>query len=102
MRSRLAHAIATLVLLTCLICPLIEVFDSWDHTLETGSDNEYALVILALSVGVAYSFARVISSPLRLIAVKGSCLLKFLAATALSFVPDIPISISPPAVALRV
>jgi len=46
------------VLLTCLICPLLEMFDSWDDTIRTGNDTEYALVILALSVGVAYSFAR--------------------------------------------
>jgi hypothetical protein len=51
---------ATLVLLTCLICPLVETFDNWDHTIQTGNDTEYALVILALCVGVAYSFARFI------------------------------------------
>ena len=49
------------VLLTCLICPLLEMFDSWDDTIQTGNDTEYALVILALCVGVAYSFVRIIS-----------------------------------------
>jgi hypothetical protein len=49
------------VLLTCLICPLLELFDSWDDTIQSGNDTEYALVILALCVGVAYSFARFIS-----------------------------------------
>jgi hypothetical protein len=46
------------VLLTCLICPLIETFDSWDDTIQTGNDTEYALVILALCVGVGYLFSR--------------------------------------------
>ena len=49
-----------IVLLTCLVCPLVEMFDNWDHTLQTGNDTEYALVALALCVGVAYSFARFI------------------------------------------
>ena len=56
----------TLVLAICLVGPLVEVFDNWDHTIQTGNDTEYALVALALCVGVAYSFARFIfrSAPL--------------------------------------
>jgi hypothetical protein len=50
----------TLVLLTCLICPLVEIVDNWDHTIQTGNDTEYALVVLALCVGVVHSFARFI------------------------------------------
>lgn len=49
-----------LVLATCLVCPLVEMFDHWDHTLQTGNDTEYALVILGLCVGVAYTFARIV------------------------------------------
>jgi hypothetical protein len=60
MRSRASRIIAILALLTCLICPLVETFDSWDHTIQTGNDTEYSLVVLALCVGVAYSFARFI------------------------------------------
>jgi len=52
--------VIAIVLLTCLVCPLVEMFDNWDHTLQTGNDTEYALVALALCVGVAYSFARFI------------------------------------------
>jgi hypothetical protein len=61
MRSRASRITAVVVLLTCLICPLLELFDSWDDTIQSGNDTEYALVILALCVGVAYSFARFIS-----------------------------------------
>jgi hypothetical protein len=58
MRSRASRIIVALVLLTCLVCPLVEMFDHWDNTIRTGNDTEYALVILALCVGVAYLFAR--------------------------------------------
>jgi len=51
------------VLLTCLICPLVETFDTWDHTIQTGNDTEYPLVLLALCVGVAYSMARFVFKP---------------------------------------
>ena len=60
MRSRALRIIATVILVTCLVCPLVELFDNWDHTVQTGNDTEYALVVLALCVGVAYSFARFI------------------------------------------
>jgi hypothetical protein len=60
MRSRAFRTIATVMLVTCLVCPLVELFDNWDHTIQTGNDTEYALVVLALCVGAAYSFARFI------------------------------------------
>src|SRR5260370_8568555 len=60
MRSRAFRITAALALLTCLICPLVETFDTWDHTIQTGNDTEYGLVVLALCVGVAYSFAHFI------------------------------------------
>jgi hypothetical protein len=62
--------VIAIVLLTCLVCPLIELFDNWDHTIQTGNDTEYALVVLALCVGVTYSFSLFISK---------SALLRFLA-----------------------
>ena len=37
------------------------MFDQWDHTIQTEYDIEYALVILALCVGVAHTFARFVS-----------------------------------------
>jgi hypothetical protein len=50
-----------LVLFICFVCPFVEMFDQWDHTIQTGNDIEYALVVLALCVGVAHMFARLIS-----------------------------------------
>jgi hypothetical protein len=55
MRSRASFIIATLVLAVCFVCHAAEMFDQWDHTLQTGDDTEYTFVILALCVGIACS-----------------------------------------------
>lgn len=55
MRSRSSFITATLVLAVCLVCHVSEIFDQWDHTLQTGDDTEYTLVVIALCVGVACS-----------------------------------------------
>jgi hypothetical protein len=60
MRSRASFMTVTLVLAACLACPLVEMFDQWDDTVHTGDDTEYALVVLAMCVGVAYLIARFI------------------------------------------
>ena len=89
-----------IVLLTCLACPLVEMFDHWDHTLQTGNDTEYTLVILALCVGVAYSFARLIfkSPPLGFVAksVFASYLQKSFFSTPCSFTLLLSDATSPP------
>jgi hypothetical protein len=58
MKRNWAHVIVAIVLLTCVVCPVLELFDRWDHTVQTGNDTEYNFVVLGLCVGVAYSFAR--------------------------------------------
>ncbi|MFI5176548.1 MAG: hypothetical protein ACHQKY_16935 [Terriglobia bacterium] len=50
---------ATIALIICFACPVIEMFDHWDHTLQTGNDTEYTLVVLALCVGLAFSMTGV-------------------------------------------
>jgi hypothetical protein len=62
MHARLSRIVAALALLICLVCPLIETFDKWDHSLQTGSDTEYAVVVLALCLGVALSLANILSA----------------------------------------
>ena len=48
--------VATIALLMAgLVAPVVEIFDQWDHTLQTGDDTEYTFVIVALCVGVACS-----------------------------------------------
>ena len=59
MRARISRAIAGLALGICFICPVLEIFDHWDHTLKTGYDTEYMLVALALCVGLMYSVAQI-------------------------------------------
>jgi hypothetical protein len=58
MRKNWAHVIIAIVLLTCVVCPVLELFDRWDHTVQTGNDTEYNFVVVGLCVGVAYAFAR--------------------------------------------
>jgi len=60
MGTRMSRAAVMIVLLTCVVCPVLETFDRWDHTVQTGHDTEYTLVLLALCVGVVYTLARLI------------------------------------------
>jgi hypothetical protein len=60
MRSHSARIVAAIVLLTILVCPLVEIFDHWDHALETGNETEYALFTAALCIGLAFPAMRAI------------------------------------------
>ena len=57
-RKNVTHVIVAIVLVTCFVCPLVELFDHWDHTLQTGSDTEYTFVLLALCVGIVFTLIR--------------------------------------------
>src|SRR3979411_1752798 len=61
-QSRFQRGVVTLVLAICIVCPAIEMFDHWDHTLQTGQDTEYAFVVLALCAGASLTFARALLS----------------------------------------
>jgi hypothetical protein len=76
MLSRASKIVATLVLLICFVCPLVELFDYWDDSALSGDDTEYGLVVLALCIGVAYTLARFV--------VKNWTLLDFVARSAAS------------------
>jgi hypothetical protein len=52
--------IGMISLAICVVCPLVDLFDQWDHVLQTGHDSEYPLVILALCVGAAFVLGRLI------------------------------------------
>jgi hypothetical protein len=54
MRTRASCIAGWIALAICLVCPLVDLFDQWDHVLQTGTDTEYPLVILALCVGAAF------------------------------------------------
>ncbi len=103
MRSKLTRTVAIFVLAICLVCPLLEMFDHWDHTIQTGNDSEYALVVLALCVGASCSFARFLrKSPV------ASCLARIASVymsfmfTPHSFSSLLLDATSPPSCALRI
>jgi len=106
MRSRLLHVGIVFILVVCLVCPLVELFDHWDHTIQTGSDTEYTLVILALCAGAVYSFSRLIlrSVPLGIAAtsVFGSCTLKSFLSAPCSFTSLLFDATSSPPLPLRI
>src|SRR5258708_17239110 len=60
MRTRASLIAGAMALAICLVCPLVDAFDQWDHVLQTGHDTEYPLVVLALCVGAAFVLARLI------------------------------------------
>jgi hypothetical protein len=106
MRSRTSRAIAAVILVTCFVCPLVDMFDNWDHAIQTGNETEYSLFVLALCVGLAYSFARfILTFPVFRSAgnlASNLCACKLLAFTlrGSSFISPIPLS--PPTLALRI
>jgi hypothetical protein len=104
MRSRASHVAATLVLLICVSCPILEIFDRWDHTVETGSDTEYTFVVVGLCAGVACTFARLFVKfpPLRAVVevVSNFCTGKSSVWCVSCFL--FPIPLSPPGLALRI
>jgi hypothetical protein len=106
MPSRASQLIVALVLFTCLVCPLVEIFDQWDHTIQTGNDTEYTFVVLGLCVGVAYAFARfVFGFPLPNFArrlVSNLCTPKSLSSGRRASFFFLPIPLSPPVLALRI
>jgi hypothetical protein len=40
----------------------VELFDYWDHTMQTGNDTEYTLVVLALCIGIVFTLVRLTAS----------------------------------------
>jgi hypothetical protein len=105
MRSRASFIIATLLLAICFVCHVAEIFDQWDHTLQTGDDTEYTFVILALCVGVAYSlkwFVPRITLADSLIEALSYPRFHPLFSTLANWSAVVPFPASPPAPALRI
>ena len=53
----LRRLLAAVIVVICIGVPLVESFDTWDHTLSDGNDTEANVVIAALCVGLALSAA---------------------------------------------
>ena len=41
MKTRATLIAGTIALAICVLCPLVDMFDQWDHALQTGNDSEY-------------------------------------------------------------
>ncbi len=67
MPRTVTHFLVAFVLATCVVCPVVEVFDQWDHTLQTGDDTESALVIAALCLGATFLFLCVFLKAFRIL-----------------------------------
>ena len=106
MTTGFPRGLITLALAICFVCPLVEMFDQWDHTMQTGNDTEYALVVLALCVGAAYTFARAIFIIIGTLFSKGAYAPKKLVLTfsgaLLTSIVRAAISASPPLTTLRI
>jgi hypothetical protein len=76
-RRHLLQSGAFLILLICLCAHVAETFDFWDHTLETGNDTEYSLVIVALVAGAGFGVAHVAAVTLRTVSVASYLLAAF-------------------------
>jgi len=53
-----------------------ELFDRWDHTLRTGKDADYAVVMVAACAGVVLALARKISAVFRGLRIESDCLVE--------------------------
>src|SRR5882757_5856976 len=105
MRSSAKPMVVTLVLAICLLCPLVDMFDYWDHAPQTGNDTEYTILIVGLCVGALYTFARVVLNVSRSARSNGTAVIdncSALSRTLLNFIANTLISASPPPAALRI
>lgn len=107
MRAKASWIAGFIALAICVVCPIVDLFDQWDHALLTGNDSEYPLVVLALCVGLAFALARIairISSHVpasgrtSAIAMAASLFSSLMEPAAVVFAPGS----SPPALPLRI
>jgi hypothetical protein len=86
----------TLILMVCLWGHVSEIFDHWDHTLQTGYDIEYSTVIVALIAGAVFWLARVAAKLIRARSARFSLLSPLVASLSYTSGPVASISDSPP------
>lgn len=106
-KPALRTIVAATVLLTSFVCPVVELFDRWDRTPQTGQDTEFVFMILALCVGAVYLLATLMAQDRRLAAAitrvsDSSPQRSSVRAASRAFGLSVLIPISPPAAALRI
>jgi hypothetical protein len=98
MRSRIIHAIGLVIVMICLWAHVSELFDTWDRTLQTGSDTESTVATVALCIGGPLVLLSVLLRLFRKL-VSRTCPFPLLLLHVLSCTFDvapIPLSLSPP------
>ncbi len=65
MTSRLLRCVVLATLVAMLAGHVSELFDRWDHTLRTGKDADYAVVLIAACAGLVFSLAKRLVSAFR-------------------------------------
>lgn len=56
LRRSLIQIGAFLILAICVAGHVSEIFDDWDHTVQTGNDIDYGIVTVALIAGAVIGF----------------------------------------------
>jgi hypothetical protein len=105
MKSRASFFLAAFILAVCLLCQVAEIFDRWDHTLQTGDDTEYTFVVLALCAGAAISLKWVapgMAVPNFPVRTASDCSSRSLFLTLWHWSEEVLVPASPPPVCLRI
>jgi hypothetical protein len=87
---------AFLLLLVCLCAQVAETFDFWDHTLQTGNDIEYSLVIVVLIAGAGFGLRRVAGVAMRTVSLMSRLLFSFGCPFSCGPLPPASTGYSPP------
>jgi hypothetical protein len=87
-RRRLVQIGAVLILAVCVTGHVSEIFDHWDHTLQTGNDIDYSTVIVALIAGAVFGLAHVAAMLIRTVSVTFRLLPLFVVAFLSSLSPS--------------
>lgn len=95
-RRHLLQFGAFLLLLVCLCAQVAEIFDFWDHTLQTGNDIEYSLVIVVLVAGAVFGLTHVAAIVMRAVSQTGHLLSSFVASSSYASRPAAGTGYSPP------
>ena len=59
-RRAAIHGMIWLVLAACLACPIMQMFDCWDHELQTGQDTESTILFFAVCIGATLVVLRAV------------------------------------------
>jgi hypothetical protein len=101
MRRVLMQVVGILVIGTCVVCPILEMFDHWDHTAQTGKDTESTLMVVALSVGLMIPAAGIVALP-SLRPVASGVSVVAVAPLSHCLFADVPVPVSEPPPPLRI